>query len=75
MNSRLIELAMQANDQTGNEFDLNYKPLEVFLKTYADAIVRECARIANEKEEGFSAYDPDVSVHWYITNHFQVEDK
>ena len=43
------------------------------LEKFAEMIVRECARIANEKEENFPQYDADVSVHWYILKHFGLE--
>ena len=42
MNERIIELAVEANDQTGNKFDLNYKELDSFLEKFAELIVREC---------------------------------
>ena len=44
MNQRIVDIAMKANDQTGNEFDLNYKPLDAFLEKFAELIVRECAQ-------------------------------
>ena len=45
MNERILELAVEANNQTGNEFDLNHKPLDTFLEKFAELIVRECAGI------------------------------
>ena len=42
MNERILELAVEANDQTGNKFDLNYKELDSFLEKFAELIVREC---------------------------------
>jgi hypothetical protein len=45
MNGRITELAVKANDQTGNKFDLNYKELDAFLEKFAELIVRECAGI------------------------------
>ena len=43
MNERIEELAMKANSQHDNFFDLNYKELDVFLEKFAELIVRECA--------------------------------
>ena len=42
MNERILELAVEANDQTGNKFDLNYKELDSFLEKFAELIIREC---------------------------------
>lgn len=42
MNERILELAVEANDQTGNKFDLNYKELDSFLEKFSELIVREC---------------------------------
>jgi hypothetical protein len=42
MNERIIEMAMEANSQTGNEFDLNHKPLDAFLAKFALLIIQEC---------------------------------
>lgn len=52
MNERLLELAIEANDQTGNEFDLNHKPLDAFLEKFAELIVRECATLAYDGPNG-----------------------
>ncbi|NBX49334.1 hypothetical protein EBT25_05180, partial [bacterium] len=38
-------LAVEANDQTGNEFDLNYKKLDAFLEKFAKLIIQECADV------------------------------
>ena len=49
MNERILELAVEANNQTGNEFDLNHKPLDTFLEKFAELIVRECMEL-NRKQ-------------------------
>lgn len=49
MNKRIRELTVEANDQTGNEFDLNHKLLDAFLEKFAELIVEECAAIAKKK--------------------------
>jgi hypothetical protein len=41
MSERIEKLSIEANAQTGNEFDLNYKPLDAFLAKFAELIVRE----------------------------------
>ena len=46
MDELIQELAMQANDKTGNLFDLNHKELNVFLEKFAELLVLECADIA-----------------------------
>jgi hypothetical protein len=45
----------------------------VFREKYAELIVLECSRIAELKEQGFSEYDPNMSVGWYMRNHFGVK--
>lgn len=66
MNERIVDIAIKANDQTGNEFDLNYKPLDAFLEKFAELIVRECAHVAYESPAGTA----DGS----ILEHFEVEE-
>ena len=44
MNERIVDIAIEANDQTGNEFDLNYKPLDAFLEKFAKLIVEDMHR-------------------------------
>ena len=34
MNEQLIDIAMKVNNQTGNEVDLNHKPLDAFLAKF-----------------------------------------
>ena len=49
MNENLVELAIEANDETGNNFDLNYKPLDAFLANFAELIVKECMIIVKQE--------------------------
>lgn len=44
------------------------------LEKFAELIVQECAKIAELKEQGSNEYDPNVSVGWYIRQHFGVEE-
>lgn len=39
----------------------------------AEAVVVECARIAELKEQGYSDFDPATSVGWYIRQYFGVK--
>jgi hypothetical protein len=48
MNKRIEKLSIEANSQTGNEFDLNHKPLDAFLAKFAELIVQECAKRCEE---------------------------
>lgn len=43
------------------------------LEKFARLLINECAIIANEKEENFPQYDPNISVNWYIKKHFGVD--
>lgn len=61
MNERIKELTVEANDQTGNKFDLNYKPLDAFFGKFAELIVRECSTLAFDGPKG-------------ILEHFGVEE-
>ena len=61
MNERIKELTVEANDQTGNKFDLNHKPLDAFLGKFAELIVRECSTLAFDGPKG-------------ILEHFGVEE-
>jgi hypothetical protein len=47
MNERIVQLALQANQETGNQFDLNFQPLNEFLEKFAELIVRKCADAAD----------------------------
>ena len=66
MNERTLELAVEANDQTGNKFDLNYKELDSFLEKFAELIVRECLSYAKDGDIDFMKF--------MIKQHFGVEN-
>jgi len=68
MNEKIKELALQAG---GSHYpDVNTTQLVKF----AELIVWECARIGELKEQGCSEYEPDISVGWYMRQHFGVEE-
>jgi len=48
-------------------------PKDTVYEKFAELIVRECARIGELKEQGYEDYDPDLSVGWYMKQHFGVE--
>ena len=43
------------------------------LQKYGEEIVKECAKIAELKEQGSTDFDPDTSVGWYMRHHFGME--
>jgi hypothetical protein len=46
---------------------------EAALEKFAELIVKECARIGELKEQGYEDYDPNLSVGWYMKQHFGVK--
>lgn len=40
---------------------------------FAELIVHDCVKIAELKEQGYNEYDSDVSVGWYIKEHFGIK--
>lgn len=61
MNERIGELAVKANSQNGNEFDLNYKALDALLEKFAELVVRECIDIAYREGDNVA----------YLANYFR----
>ena len=66
MNERIRELAEQAGYTPLPGFDFANNLQEVFLKKFAELIVRECAKVASEAEP---YYANDL-----ILNHFGVKE-
>ena len=73
MNERIRELAAKTGIYGAVDINGNYDN-EAEVKKFAELIVQECARIGELKEQGYSEYDPDISVGWYMRQHFGVED-
>jgi hypothetical protein len=75
MNERIKLLAEQAKEESSQW--LGSKPATTItydeLEKFAELIVRECAQIGELKEQGFSEYDPDISVGHYMRQHFGIE--
>ena len=69
MNERLLDLAVEANDQTGNEFDLNYKKLDAFLEKFAELIIEECISACATNRLGKTVGSEDL-----IKQRFGVEE-
>ena len=76
MNERTLELAVEANDQTGNKFDLNYKELDSFLEKFAELIVHECiAQASISNGHGNNQWDKALTFAAdNIKKHFGVEE-
>ena len=50
MNDLIAKIAIAANNQTGNAFDLNHKPLDAFMQKFAELLAKECAKVVNDTE-------------------------
>ena len=66
MNERIVKLAIEANNQTGNEFDLNHKPLDAFLEKFAELIIRECAKRVDYWESRQGEHSDDILKHFGV---------
>jgi len=87
VNERIKQLAEQAGDYVNEVYtppvrsktpgkiweDGHVDWYTQFNEKFAELIVRECARIGELKEQGYEDYDPDLSVGWYMKQHFGVE--
>jgi hypothetical protein len=87
VNERIKQLAEQAGDYVNEVYippvrsktpgkiweDGHIDWYTQFNEKFAELIVRECARIGELKEQGYEDYDPDLSVGWYMKQHFGVE--
>ena len=72
MSTHIDEIAIMANDQTGNKFDLNHKELDKFLKKFVELIVKECADIA---DDGYgSAHFGNGIAGYQLLQHFGIEE-
>ena len=77
MNERIKELAEQAGLEFDEDLALESEPIyyitQKTLEKLAELIIRECSNIGEMKEQGYSQYDPDTSVGWYMRQHFGVK--
>ena len=74
MNPQLIDLAMEANDLTGNQFDLNHKPLAAFLAMFSELIVNELADNIDWRHQVPLTHDGEFRVSKLIKQHFGIEE-
>jgi len=70
MNEKIKQFAEQAGllgpgSRVGNAHEATEK--------FAQLIVKECAMIGELKEQGSNDYDHEISVGWYMRQHFGVE--
>lgn len=76
MNKRIEELIKQCDGlviskmMTGRK---QYVFLEDDFIKFTELIVHDCVKIAELKEQGYNEYDSDVSVGWYIKEHFGIK--
>jgi hypothetical protein len=82
MNNRIKELFKRAGGKTSTH-NLMSNPVQhreynelwdENITKFAELIVGEFARIGELKEQGYSEYDPDISVGWYMRQHFGVDE-
>jgi len=73
MNSHVLDLAKKAGLKKDHGSDREYIG-DFDWRKFADLIVSECAKIGELKEQGHEEYDTDVSVGWYMKQHFGVEE-
>ena len=68
MNERIKELLEQAGSDSSGKWLSHDNAVRL-----AHLVIRECAKIAEMKEQGYRDYEPDISVGWYMKKHFGVE--
>lgn len=44
------------------------------LQKFGEEIVKECAKIAELKEQGSTEFDRNTSAGWYIRQHFGIKE-
>jgi|DEB19_MinimDraft_3_1074340.scaffolds.fasta_scaffold229740_2 hypothetical protein len=76
MNKRIEELLKQSDGLVINKMMTGRKQY-VFLEDdfikFTELIVHDCVKIAELKEQGYNEYESDVSVGWYIKEHFGIK--
>ena len=69
MNERIIEMAKQCGDWSGQTIEMN----DVGIAKFAELIVRECLDIVNRHEYSYHEADPLWETAQLIKEHFRVE--
>ena len=79
MNERLKELAEEAftyaytTCKENGVSETNSIWLSIALGKLSELVIKECAYVADAKEQGDEKYDKEISVSWYIKKHFGIE--
>lgn len=75
MNGRISTLKEQCmyRVQEGTNAFNNYEVTRFDTEKFAKLIIEECAKIAESKEQGYTEFDPNTSVGWYIRQYFGIE--
>jgi len=69
VNERIIEMAKQCGDWSGQTIEMN----DVGIAKFAELIVRECLDIVNRHEYSYHEADPLWETAQLIKEHFRVE--
>lgn len=81
MNDRIDELLWQAggfnriSNPNDSYLDGKYILSQEQLDMFAELIIKECAQIGELKEQGYKDYNTEISVGFYIKQHFGVENE
>ena len=70
MNERIIEMAKQCGDWSGETIEMN----DVGITKFAQLIVRECLNIVNRHEYSYHEADPLWETAQLIKERFGVEE-
>ena len=70
MNERIIEMAKQCGDWSGQTIEMN----DVGISKFAELIVKECLDIVNRHEYSYHEADPLWETAQLIKERFGVED-
>lgn len=78
MNEQIKKLAEHAGLKIESWMTNPPKPFGIVgsvedFEKFAELIVHDCVKIAELKEQGYNEYDSDVSVGWYIKEHFGIK--
>jgi len=70
VNERIIEMAKQCGDWSGQTIEMN----DVGIAKFAELIVQECIDIVNRHEYSYHEADPLWETAQLIKEHFRVEE-
>jgi hypothetical protein len=75
MNERTKQLWEESQQWNGSDDGRGGLKILESVEKFAELIVGECARIGELKEQSCKIYNPDLSVGWYMKQHFGVCDE